>query len=158
RLYVSRDRGGSWKQVQAVAPDSGKFNFQSTGDGEYWFIVRTLDANNRLHPDGNVTDPGLQVIVDTKSPTLELDLQQPSTGKVELVWNASDEHLDTTQLRLEYLQPGALEWQPVSVIPKPGGHTGWTVPQGGIVAVRGSISDLAKNTRDAQAQRRIAPA
>lgn len=158
RLYVSRDRGASWKQVQGVAPDAGKFNFQSTGDGEYWFIVRTLDSNNRLHPDGNVTDPGLQVIVDTARPTLELDLTQPSPGKVELVWNASDEHLDTTQLRLEYLQPGALEWQPVSVIPKPSGRTGWTVPQGGIVAVRGSISDLAKNTREAQAQRRIAPA
>src|SRR5262245_4270331 len=53
RLYVSRDRGRNWQQVQAVAPDAGKFNFQAPADGEYWFIVRTLDGKNHLHPDGN---------------------------------------------------------------------------------------------------------
>ena len=61
-------------------------------------------------------------------------------------------------MRLEYLQPGALEWQPVSVIPKANGQTSWSVPQGGIVAVRGSIADMAKNSTEDQVQLRIAPA
>ena len=157
RLYVSRDRGATWKQVQAVAPDAGKFHFQSAGDGEYWFIVRTLDSKNHLHPEGNVADPGLKVIVDTVPPRLELDLSQPTPGKVQLAWTATDEHLDPTQLRLEYLQPGVLEWQSVGIVPKASGQTGWAVPQGGIVAVRGSIADLAGNSINDQAQLRIAP-
>jgi hypothetical protein len=158
RLYASRDRGRTWQQTQAVTPDAGKFNFQATSDGEYWFIVRTLDARNHLHPDGNITDPGLMVIVDTTPPRLELELRQPSPGKVELRWSASDEHLDATQLRLEYLQPGSAEWQTVSVVPKPSGQTEWTIPQGGVVSVRGSIADFARNVTQDQAQLRIAPA
>ncbi len=158
RLYVSRDRGRTWQQTQAVTPDAGKFNFQAPSDGEYWFIVRTLDAKNHLHPDGNITDPGLMVIVDTTPPRLELNLLQPSPGKVELRWSASDEYLDPTQLRLEYLQPGAADWQTVSVVPKPSGQTGWTIPQGGVVSVRGSIADFARNITQDQTQLRIAPA
>ncbi|MGE5194976.1 MAG: hypothetical protein ACM3U2_20990 [Deltaproteobacteria bacterium] len=158
RLYVSRDRGRGWQPVQTVTPDAGKFHFEAHADGEYWFIVRTLDAKNHLHPDGNVTDPGLQVIVDTAAPKLELELRQPAPGKVQLLWSASDEHLDLTQLRLEYLQPGSPDWQPVTVVPKAVGQTGWALPQGGIVAVRGSIADLARNTAQDQVQLRIAPA
>jgi hypothetical protein len=158
RLYTSRDRGRNWNQVQAVSPDAGKFNFEAHADGEYWFIVRTLDAKNHLHPDGNVTDPGLQVIVDTAPPKFELRLLQPAPGKVQLLWSASDEHLDLTQLRLEYLQPGSPDWQPVTVVPKAAGQAAWTVPQGGIVAVRGSIGDLARNSAQDQVQLRIAPA
>ncbi len=158
RLYASRDRGRTWNQVQAVGPDAGKFNFEARADGEYWFIVRTLDAKNRLHPDGDVTEPGLQVVVDTAPPKFELKLLQPAPGKVQLLWSASDEHLDLTQLRLEYLQPGSPDWQAVTVVPKASGQAGWTVPQGGIVAVRGSIADLAHNSSQDQVQLRIAPA
>jgi hypothetical protein len=158
RLYASRDRGRAWQQVQAVSPDAGKFKFEAPADGEFWFIVRTLDSKNHLHPDGNITDPGLQVIVDTTLPRFELELRQPAPGKVQLLWSASDEHLDLTQLRLEYTQPGSPDWQPVTFVPKASGQAVWSLPQGGVVAVRGSISDLAKNTASDQVQFRIAPA
>src|SRR5213075_1989314 len=62
RLFVSRDRGANWQQVQSVAPEAAKFNFQAPSDGEYWFFVRTLDGKNKQHPEGTATDPGLQVI------------------------------------------------------------------------------------------------
>ena len=165
RLYVSRDRGRIWQLDKTVFseqgrfnPDANKFKFQATADGEYWFLVRTLDAKNHLHPDMNATDPGLQVVVDATPPRLELELRQPAAGSVQLLWNASDEHLDPTQLRLEYLQPGSSDWQPVSVVPKASGQTGWKVPQGGDVAVRGSIADLAGNSARDEVQRRILPA
>jgi len=165
RLYVSRDRGRTWQLDQTVFSDHGRFNpetnkfkFQAATDGEYWFLVRTLDSRNHLFPDMNTTDPGLQVMVDSKPPVLKLDLFQPAAGTVQLSWNATDDHLDTTELRLEYLQPGSSEWQPVSVIPKASGQTGWKVPQGGIVAVRGSIADLAGNTDRQEVELRILPA
>jgi hypothetical protein len=158
RLYVSRDRGRDWQRVQAVTPDAGKFNFQASGDGEYWFIVRTLDSKNREHPDANHNEVGLQVIVDTTPPRLQLELKQVAPGRVQLVWNASDEHLDPTQLRLEYIQPGTTDWEPVSVVPKASGESTWSVPLGGIVGVRGSVSDFARNTANDQTQLKVAAA
>src|SRR5665213_1853469 len=60
RLYVSRDRGRTWQLDKTVVseqgrfnPDANKFKFQATADGEYWFLVRTLDSKNHLHPDMN---------------------------------------------------------------------------------------------------------
>src|SRR5579863_371561 len=165
RLYVSRDRGRTWQLDQTVFSDHGrfsaetnKFKFQAATDGEYWFLVRTLDSRNHLYPDMNTTDPGLQVVVDSKPPRLELELRQPTAGSVQLLWNASDDHLDTTELRLEYLQPGAADWQSVSVIPKASGQTSWEGKQGGVVAVRGSIADIAGNSTREEVELRILPA
>lgn len=145
RLLVSRDRGRTWQPSQTVAPTAGKFQFQATGDGEYWFCVRTLDGRNRLYPDGPA-EAGLQVIVDTSRPRLHLNLRSPERGKVQLTWSASDEHLDPAQLQLEYMQPGVSEWQPLTVVPIAEGQHEWSVPQAGLVSVRGTIADLAKNT------------
>jgi hypothetical protein len=145
RLFVSRDKGRNWRDVQAVAPEAGKFQFQAPSDGEYWFSVRTLDNRNKLHPEGPV-EAGLQVIVDTTRPTLQLGLRSPAPGKVSLSWSASDEHLDLAQLRLEHLAPGASDWQMIPVVPSATGQHDWNVPEGGLVAVRGSIGDQAHNT------------
>lgn len=145
RLYVSLDQGLRWQPSQTVAPQPGKFNFQAQADGEYWFCVRTLDGRNQLHPDDKSVQPGLQVIVDTVQPRLNLSLKQIAAGRVRLSWTSQDEHLDASQLRLEYMQPGMPQWQPMSVVPKASDHTEWNVPQAGLVAVRGTISDLAGN-------------
>jgi hypothetical protein len=159
RLYSSRDRGRSWQRAQAVRPDAGKFNFQAPGDGEYWFIVRTLDAGNREHPDATDNTPGLQVIVDTAAPRLQLDLKQTAPGHVQLSWNATDDNLDPSTLRLEYIQPGTTNWEPVSVIPKASGQIKeWSLPHGGVVAVRGSIGDLARNTAHDEVQLKVSAA
>ncbi len=158
QLHVSRDQGRTWQAYQEVTPDAGKFSFQAAGDGEYWFIVRTLDAKKKLQPAGKFTDPDLRVIVDTKPPTLQLELKQTTPGKAQLLWTASDEHLDLTQLRLEYLQPGSPDWQPVPIVPKAIGQTGWSLPQGGVVAVRGTVADLARNTGSDEVQLRVVPA
>ena len=152
RLFVSQDRGQSWNRAQSVAITARNFNFQAPADGEYWFGVKTVDGQGKLQPGGDVIEPALQVIIDTSLPQLRLELRQPVPGRVQLNWAASDAHIDPTQLRLEYLQPGMTGWQTVSVIPKPNGQTEWSVPQGGIVAVRGAISDLARNVAQDQAQ------
>ncbi len=145
-LYMSHDRGGHWDRAQSVAPDAGKFNFQAPEDGEYWFLVRTLDGRGRLLPETNVNDPELKVVVDTQVPAFRLDLRQTAPGRVQLRWEAKDDNLDLTQLRLEYQQPGVQGWQNVGVVPSALGQTEWSVPNGGTVSVQASISDLAKNS------------
>ena len=157
RLYVSTDLGIRWQPSQAVPPQPGKFNFQAQQDGEYWFCVRTLDSRNQLHPADDAVHPGLQVVVDTTPPQLSLNLRQIAPGRVQLSWIARDEHLDTSRLRLEYVQAGSTNWQTVPVVPKAADSTEWNVPQGGMIAVRGAVADLAGNMGQAESRVQIAP-
>jgi hypothetical protein len=150
QLYVSTDQGAHWKLVDKVEPKSDHFDYVASTDGEYWFAVRTLDAFNRLHPQGNNIEPGLKVVIDATPPVLELLLTELEPGKVELRWTAADDHLDATKLRLEYKQPDTPDWQQVGVVPQASGQTTWTVPAGGHVAVRGSVSDSAGNNATAE--------
>ena len=156
RLYMSTDQGRQWQLAQTVDPRARKFDFEAAADGEYWFAVRTLDARNTLHPQGEAVEPGLRVVVDTAAPSFSVTLQQIEPGRVELAWSAQDEHLDLTTMRLEYLQTGAANWDTVSIVPQPSGRTSWTTPQGGIVEVRGTVSDLAGNAQTAQARAQVA--
>jgi hypothetical protein len=158
RLYVSDDKGVRWKHRQSVTPDAGRFDFQAPADGEYWFAVRTLDGNNQLHPQEATVQPGLKVTVDSVSPQLTVTLRQAEAGKLELTWNAQDPHIDVTKLRLEYIESGASQWQTVTIVPKAAGRTAWSIPKGGTIAVRGTVSDLAGNIGRAQSQVRITPA
>jgi hypothetical protein len=157
QLYVSTDRGLRWRMVDRADPNADHFDFLASADGEYWFAVRTLDAFNRLHPTGNNIEPALKVVVDATPPVLELLLTELEPGKVELRWTAADDHLDVSKLRIEYRQPDAPEWQPAAVVPQPSGQTSWEVKNGGVVAVRGTISDLAGNTATAERELNVHP-
>lgn len=158
RLYTSIDQGQRWQLAQTVPPNSSKFEFQATADGEYWFAVRTLDGNNQLHPDEKIFTPGLKVIVDTTQPILKMNLRQSEPGKAELSWSAIDRNLDLDQLKLEYTQAGDKEWKSIRILPQAVGQTSWSVPSGGIVAVRGTITDHAGNSGVSQVQVSIDPA
>lgn len=152
QLYTSPNRGGSWELAQSIRPQTGKFEFQAPADGEYWFAVRTVDGSGQPHPPGSKLEAGLIVVVDSLSPSLAVNLEQTSPGKIQLTWSASDANLDPTTLRLEYIQPGQSAWQTVSVVPTQRGMTAWTVTAAGRVAVRGSISDLAGNRGQTEAE------
>jgi len=156
RLYASQDGGANWELAQTISAESGKFEFQAPGDGEYRFSVKTLDGRNQLHPPGDTFETGLVVIVDTVAPVLDLEVRAAAAGKVELRWTASDDHLDVTTLRIEYTQPGVEDWQLVSIVPRNSGQTSWSVPQGGMVAVRASVADQAGNPGNVERQANIA--
>lgn len=149
RLFLSRNGGLEWQHVQTVAPEAGRFDFKAQVDGEYWFAVRTVDGSNQLHPDANVVEPGLVVVVDRTAPDLQLLLQPAEAGKVQLSWSVSDANFDPAKLTLEFSQAGG-NWQPVSIKAQATGQTSWTVPNGGQVSVRGSATDRAGNVGTAQ--------
>jgi hypothetical protein len=155
RLYLSVDQGGSWQLADSVVPAAGRFEFTARGEGEYWFAVRTLDGRNQLYPGGGINEPGLKVVVDQTPPRLDVQLRPAPGGRVDLVWQAEDPALDIATLRLEYMQPGSAQWEPVGIAPSAGGQTSWSVPDAGMVAVRGMISDTAGNTQQVQTQTRI---
>lgn len=155
QLLVSSNRGAKWDLAQSIPAQNGKFEFQAPGDGEYWFVVRTIDAQGTAVPPGPTFDPGLMVVVDTVKPRLDLQVQPQSAGKVQLSWTASDPNLDIATLRLESMQAGSIDWEAVSVIPRPTGQTTWSIPQTGLVSVRGTIADLAGNEVSAQGNAQV---
>lgn len=150
RLFVSTDQGRHWQHSQSVPPTEGRFTYEAPADGEYWFAVRTIDAQQNLYPPGP-PQAGLRVVVDQTSPQLELKLREPVPGQIELTWRATDDYPDLTTLKLEYLDPSAVDWQPVNITPMESGQTSWNVTKAGRVFVRGSIADRAGNTSTADA-------
>jgi len=157
QLFVSTDRGQNWQLAQSVPPTAGRFAYEATSDGEYWFAVRTLDGMNRLHPQGGPITPGLKVLVDTRPPELKLSLER-SGSQVRLSWQATDGDLAPDSLKLEFRQPGFDDWQPVHVVSQPIGQTAWTAPATGLVLVRGTIADRAGNAGSGNAELRISEA
>lgn len=158
QLFVSTNRGGGWELAQSIGPQAGKFEFQAPADGEYWFAVRTIDGFGAAQPPGNRLEAGLIVVVDSIAPSLAVNLDQVSPGRVQLTWSAQDANLDATTLRLEYMQPGMTGWQTVGVVPTQRGNTTWTVAQAGRIAVRGSVSDLAGNVGQTSAELNVVAA
>jgi len=157
RLYVSQTRGQNWQATQKVNPQVGRFDFQATTDGEYWFAVQTVDRNNQLHPGGSDFQPGLIVIVDTTKPSLKIDLKQAGPGRVALQWSIDDVSVDTASIFLEFTQTGMADWQQIPVKPSKSGQTSWAIPSGGLVAVRGRAKDSAGNEAQSQYQIDITP-
>ena len=156
KLFKSLDRGAAWELVQSVAPSTGRFDFQANRDGEYWFSVRTLDAQGQLHPGGE-TSPGLIVVVDTQNPKLIVELRESSPGKVDLSWSAVDPNLAAETLRLEFTQAGQADWQSVGATPQANGQTSWSVAAGGMVGIRGQVQDKAGNVGRVQYQIQVRP-
>ena len=79
-LYVSTDQGASWQLAARQPPHASQFTFRSSGDGEYWFASRTLDAGHAVRPAGPV-QVELRVAVDTVPPQLEFQARVGAGGK-----------------------------------------------------------------------------
>ncbi|WP_148619008.1 hypothetical protein [Mariniblastus fucicola] len=114
QLYISRDRGNTWS-FHSRQPTSGReFPFTADGDGEYWFAIKTLDRDRRLLPDGD-TRAELKIIVDSSRPKLEFQIDADAAGRVVCRWQASDEGLNASSLKIEY-RASAGEFSPGSEI------------------------------------------
>lgn len=146
QLFVSADRGKTWRHAQSASADAEKFRFSVAKDGEHWFAVRTLDRNHRLHPAGRLS-PGLIVIVDTRQPEVGLLLKDNGDGTVKVEWSCDDTAPDLSTLKMDF-KTEAGDWKPVSVsnATQPGGTTALRINEAGRVSVRLSISDEAGNT------------
>jgi hypothetical protein len=101
-LYLSKDLGKSWN-FYAKQDVTGKgFKFTSDGDGEYWFALRSLDRNRQLFPSGNIVQPELRIVVDTKKPQLEFSASADPAGRIVSEWKIVEAHLDPANLKLSH--------------------------------------------------------
>lgn len=126
QLYVSDNQGRSWRLHSSVGPRESRFSFQAERDGDYWFLVRTLDVTGQFQPptlDGQ--RPGLRVIVDTTPPAILLHPLPSAGDQIGVQWDIREENLDPSTVRLEY-RGGGGDWQPVHIEPQVYGRKYWT--------------------------------
>ena len=145
-LLVSKDRGGSWTKVSSAPPAQKWFTFRTTGDGDYWFAVRTTDRQGRLYPGTNSPlVPGLKVIVDSTEPQLALRALRRAGNQIGVEWEARDEALDAGSLLIEFSGESDEGWHRLETGALGAGQTRWAVEGSGPVSVRGRIKDRAGN-------------
>ncbi len=154
QLHVSENLGASWKLAAHVKPDAGRFTYRAMADGQYWFMVRTVDGSGRLQPAAP-PQPELKVQVDTKMPTLEVEASRGEAGEVVVRWRAVDANLSAESLKISY-QPlsSNIGWQPVAIDMMRLQHKGdvysgettwWPDASHGPIAIRADVADRAGN-------------
>ncbi len=144
QLYVSTDRGETWRHVQSAPPAEQRFRYRAGKDGEHWFAVRTLDEDRQLHPPGKLT-PGLIVVVDTAEPTARLQMSEVPGEHVEVTWQVTDENLDSDSVRIEYSSDDGQNWSPLASSATRMGQARIPVVGPGAVRVRLGVRDRAGN-------------
>ncbi len=160
QLYVSSDFGDTWRMYQQLPPSRNRFLFQAKGDGEYWFLIRTLDRAGQIRPrQGN--QPGLRVVVDTNPPELKLNVFRGDGGQITARWQASDQNLNLDSLKIQYRPAGVTTWQALAIdqravavqgITRFGEVTWQPQAASGRLEIRAEVADTAGNTTVAHFQ------
>lgn len=101
QLFMSKNRGLTWQFYGRQNLDAREIPFEASGDGEYWFCLKTLDRNRQLQPPGNATVE-LIVVVDTLRPEVDFRVQTDAAGRVVCRWKADDQNIDPTTVQLAY--------------------------------------------------------
>ncbi len=169
-LYVSKDRGATWTQISDAQPQILAFNYRAEADGEYWFAIRTLDANGRdmrlaaVPGSTAAIEPELRVIVDTTMPRFDgLTGTLHGDGTLEVGWRVADANLQANSCNIEVLWNAASDWQTVPLVSALETRQGvWdgiaSMRIGAPTAVRATVVDLAGNRALYQATVTAAPA
>lgn len=113
-LYVSSDQGVTWQLAGQQPPAARQFSFRARSDGEYWFASRTLDASQRASSQGPL-QPELRVVVDTVPPQIEFAARPTGSGEVVTSWQAVDQNLLATSLKVEYQDGVGKPWKLVAL-------------------------------------------
>lgn len=118
QLLGSVDSGRTWYIVGMAYPQQKQFVFQTSGDQEYWFRVRTLNAYGMsLEAESRV--PQLRVTVDTTAPELSLvaqAYQRPDVTEPQTLvrWRVQDAHFSPEKFRLLVWNVTDSSWKEVS--------------------------------------------
>ena len=154
QLQVSTDHGATWRAYSKVEPSLGRFLFRAGGDGEYWFVVQTVDHQGLLRPS-EPTEPGLCVLVDTTPPQVEMATSCGEAGEITARWRITEIHPKLDTLRILYRTDPSQTWQSVAVDRSrmategqvcAGEVTWWPQVGGSRVEIRAEVSDLAGNS------------
>lgn len=111
KLYVSTDRGQSWKIASEQPLPVTGFHFEATAEGEHWFAHAT-DLDTLTDPASQLS-PERKILIDSTGPAITLegqaDLQGTFAGRVTL----KDIH-GLSSLRVLYATDVDRQWKTVA--------------------------------------------
>src|SRR5262249_52947386 len=149
-LFVSDDRGRSYRQEAAARPEEGQFRFRAPRDGVYWFVVQVQSASGHREPASvSGARPELTVCIDTRPPVARLRAVELPAGRLCAGWSVGDENLDPASVVIEYRARHSTEWRLLQERPAPDGAVVWEAPSD--VEVRLRAADRAGNRVEVQA-------
>lgn len=152
-LLESRDRGATWRSRDRIEPNAGRFQYEATETGSYWFCLKLIDRDKKPHPP-TPAKAGLKVFVDLDLPDVDLRLTQRSPGTVQIAWSVDDAALELNTLRLRIRQPQR-EWKEHAIRRAVTGSEDIRVEGTGIFEAELSVADLAGNETVATKEVRI---
>lgn len=150
-LWVSYDHY-QWQRHAVVEPSAKRFEFQAPSDGEFWFVIRTINAEGqRLPPANGPTVPEMKVVVDSAAPNLVLQGHAGRAGEIVLNWQARDANLAVDRPKLEFRPADGPKgaWRKIAIDP---GWEGQTTlpPQKGPILIRGQIADRSGKSAEVE--------
>ncbi len=110
-MSVSKDLGITWEPAGEVTPAAGLFTYRAEMDGEYWFRIRTIDAQGRMR--GGV-GPDMRVLVDAAGPRIAARVWKGTDGEIICRYAATDDSLQVEELRVEYRTGSEPNWKPLA--------------------------------------------
>jgi len=109
RLYVKAGNS-DWVQQESADPSVKFFVYRVSQDGEYWFSVATVDRAGKMSPaDLNKELPGLQVVVDTQPPVLDLRSVATPDGEMCVCCTMQDANPDIQSIRISFQGSDGME-------------------------------------------------
>lgn len=115
-LLVSTDQGKTYEQIDQQPATAKRFFFRAPKDDVYWFLIQQVDEQGRCTParPGQVR-PTLRVCVDTKRPSLQLEVKDyrskgSSVVELNIGCKATDANLDKDSLKLEWSEKPNGPW------------------------------------------------
>ena len=149
-VYMTPDKGQSWHRLGEDADKRSPADINLPGDGVYGIRIVVTNGNGfggRAPVRGDL--PHCTIEVDTTSPFVQLRSTEvlPSSGHVEIRWNATDKNLGTEPVSLSYRTRPDGPWQAIARGLKNDGIHRWAVPRdaGGQFFFKIEVTDLAGN-------------
>ncbi|MCP3695474.1 MAG: hypothetical protein GY917_24960, partial [Planctomycetaceae bacterium] len=115
-LYVSVNQGRDWEIYARQQAGQGQFDFRAPREGSYWFCSRTMDAEQKLWPQGEKT-PELIIIVDVTQPRLQLNSTSLPDGRIQLQWSIHDTNLQPESFQVSGQAAGDPQWEAIPSSP-----------------------------------------
>lgn len=151
-LFSSQDGGRTWEKLSTVPAVSQGFTFTAPRDGHYSFAIRTTDAQGNLQQAIQGSAPELEVIVDTVSPDIQLDLMESGNGQVLVNWVIKDASVSAQTLIMEFADGTDGRWKPIRFVPAVNGQAAIQCGTGSVVSVRAAVKDVAGNQGEKSSQ------
>jgi hypothetical protein len=151
-LFSSQDGGSTWEKLSTVPAVSESFTFTAPRDGHYSFAIRTTDAQGNLQQAIQGSAPELEIVVDTVSPDIQLDLLDGGNGQVLVNWVLKDASVAAQTLSIEFADGTDGRWKPVRFVPAVNGQAAIQCAGSSVVSVRAAVRDVAGNQGEKSTQ------